>query len=58
MASLRIPLATYRLQFNSRFTFRDAETLAARTLRARTAAEVEELLTTFVAAHNSNALKF
>ena len=28
MTSLRIPLATYRLQFNSRFTFRDAEALA------------------------------
>jgi (1->4)-alpha-D-glucan 1-alpha-D-glucosylmutase len=28
VASLRIPLSTYRLQFNSRFTFRDAETLA------------------------------
>jgi (1->4)-alpha-D-glucan 1-alpha-D-glucosylmutase len=29
VASLRVPLATYRLQFNSRFTFRDAELLAA-----------------------------
>ena len=27
MPSLRIPLATYRLQFNSRFTFRDAEAI-------------------------------
>jgi len=28
VASLRVPLTTYRLQFNSRFTFRDAAALA------------------------------
>ena len=27
MPALRVPLATYRLQFNSRFTFRDAEAI-------------------------------
>jgi hypothetical protein len=50
-----IPLANQALRG---LRARDAETLAARTLRARTAAEIEELLTTFIAARNSNALKF
>ena len=55
MAPTAIPLANQALRG---LRARDAETLAARTLRARTAAEIEELLTTFIAARNSNALKF
>ena len=55
MAPTAIPLAKQALRA---VRAREAQTLAARTLRARTAAEVEELLTTFVAPHERKALKF
>jgi phosphotransferase system enzyme I (PtsI) len=54
MAPTAIPLAKQVLRG---LRARDAETLAARTLRARTAAEVEELLTAFISPHERKALK-
>jgi phosphoenolpyruvate-protein kinase (PTS system EI component) len=53
MAPTAIPLAKQALRG---LRARDAETLAARTLRARTAAEIEKLVTAFLSTHR-NALK-
>jgi phosphotransferase system enzyme I (PtsI) len=55
MAPTAIPLAKQALRA---LRAREAEALAARTLRARTAAEVEELLTAFVSPDEKKALKF
>jgi phosphotransferase system enzyme I (PtsI) len=54
MAPTAIPLAKQALRG---LRARDAERLAARALRARTAADVEALLTTFVSPHDGKALK-
>jgi phosphotransferase system enzyme I (PtsI) len=54
MASTAIPRAKQALRG---LRARDAATLAARALRARTAADVEELLTTFASPRERNALK-
>jgi len=53
MAPTAIPLAKQALRG---LRARDAQTLAARTLRARTAAEIEKLVTAFLSTHRS-ALK-
>jgi phosphoenolpyruvate-protein kinase (PTS system EI component) len=55
MAATAIPLAKQALRG---LRARDAETVAARTLRARTAADVEKLLIDFVSPHASKAVKF
>ncbi len=55
MAPTAIPLAKQALRG---VRARAAQTLAARALRARTAAEIKDLLTAFVAPHERRALKF
>jgi phosphotransferase system enzyme I (PtsI) len=54
MASTAIPLAKQALRG---LRAGDAVTLAARVLRARTAAEIEKLLATFISPHERKALK-